>query len=636
LESGECLWSIGRGLDAANVALFTSGSRLFVGTKNGTLLIINVGTGKVIGSLSGSKCALLHLFALDSELWAIDNAGWVHFWKLPNQPSAILSAECQCGVAQVMEGAQFAHLTASGVLWTGRGKVLEIHSRTPSAASGLALIARFDYELDLNIKLSTLTGITSINDGVDVITAHEDGCLLVWRSPDCEPKAIYKVGNYKITAIATTEQNFIWLGFSTGKMIVIDSKSWEVICEWKPHQTAVIQMSYYKRGQFDDGNPLYMPIISMCDSYSVAAWDGLVFERSLIEALHKRADEYCTINRLKVRVSSWNVDSQPPPNDASFWKNWLGDGDIYVIGIQEMVDLESKSTNAKLIINTNSRDPPMDDARTQLWLESISRALSNSGVICVGQQSMVGLMMAIFTKAELAPRIQHLAYAIVKTGLGGLHGNKGALVTRLVVDDTSLCFINCHLAAGHSQTSARNADVAAIIKNAKLPCLAGEGVFLSGTGDLILDHENCVLFGDLNYRLNIDRAVAEQLMQSKEYERLRVHDQLLNQRQKVFAHPLATFHELSPDFAPTYKYDRGTDTLDSSEKQRVPAYCDRILLRTLDEGTEITLYESYADVWCSDHRPVSATISVRIRKIDHVKRALAKLAIQSEWLVSRQ
>jgi hypothetical protein len=46
-------------------------------------------------------------------------------------------------------------------------------------------------------------------------------------------------------------------------------------------------------------------------------------------------------------------------------------------------------------------------------------------------------------------------------------------------------------------------------------------------------------------------------------------------------------HEAAIGFAPTYKFDKGDPAplaYDSSEKQRVPAWCDRILFR----GSELT------------------------------------------------
>ena len=71
---------------------------------------------------------------------------------------------------------------------------------------------------------------------------------------------------------------------------------------------------------------------------------------------------------------------------------------------------------------------------------------------------------------------------------------KGAVAVRLVIDDTSLCFLNCHLAAGHRRVRERNADAGAIIEHEKLfPVLEtlDETLALVGGGDgtMALDHE---------------------------------------------------------------------------------------------------------------------------------------------------
>ena len=72
------------------------------------------------------------------------------------------------------------------------------------------------------------------------------------------------------------------------------------------------------------------------------------------------------------------------------------------------------------------------------------------------------------------------------------------------------------------------------------------------------------------------------------------------------------FNEGTIKFAPTYKYDTGTNNYDTSEKHRAPAWCDRVLWKAPD----VTLL-SYGrhELLSSDHRPVSATFEVKVKKI---------------------
>jgi hypothetical protein len=60
----------------------------------------------------------------------------------------------------------------------------------------------------------------------------------------------------------------------------------------------------------------------------------------------------------------------------------------------------------------------------------------------------------------------------------------------MVIDDSSICFINCHLAAGQHHVRQRNADVAAFLEEELFPESHDLGPYVNGgDGTLVLDHE---------------------------------------------------------------------------------------------------------------------------------------------------
>jgi len=54
---------------------------------------------------------------------------------------------------------------------------------------------------------------------------------------------------------------------------------------------------------------------------------------------------------------------------------------------------------------------------------------------------------------------------------------QGGIVARFVIDDSSICFINCHFAVGQHHVRQRNADVAAML---------GESLLLTSVGMVVL------------------------------------------------------------------------------------------------------------------------------------------------------
>ena len=56
--------------------------------------------------------------------------------------------------------------------------------------------------------------------------------------------------------------------------------------------------------------------------------------------------------------------------------------------------------------------------------------------------------MIIFINETWKNALRSVHKDIVKTGYGGQFGNKGGVVIRINLFDTSLCFVCAHLAAG--------------------------------------------------------------------------------------------------------------------------------------------------------------------------------------------
>lgn len=77
------------------------------------------------------------------------------------------------------------------------------------------------------------------------------------------------------------------------------------------------------------------------------------------------------------------------------------------------------------------------------------------------------------------------------------------------------------------------------------------------------------------------------------------------------------YSEARITFPPTYKYDLNSNQYDTSEKARIPAWCDRVLRK----GDNIRqIHYDAAPLRFSDHRPVYATFQVLVQRIDEKKK----------------
>ena len=102
----------------------------------------------------------------------------------------------------------------------------------------------------------------------------------------------------------------------------------------------------------------------------------------------------------------------------------------------------------------------------------------------------------------------------------------------------------------------------------------------------------------------MERQEAKDAIERKSWAQLLERDQLI--REKCENRVFSGWNEAPITFAPTYKYDFGTDIYDSSEKARIPAYCDRVLWQREGEGNLIDagrcVYYGRYEIKSSDHR----------------------------------
>lgn len=212
--------------------------------------------------------------------------------------------------------------------------------------------------------------------------------------------------------------------------------------------------------------------------------------------------------------------------------------------------------------------------------------------------------IAVFVKKELLPLVSGVESSYVATGIGNTLGNKGAVGVGFSLASTSFLFINAHFAAHQNKVADRNRDFQRINQSLEL---GRRNPYKHRA--LVQDRFDRVFWsGDLNYRINCNRQMADQLLANQMVEVLVANDQLLNEMKEGRVFEKWTEGPLT--FQPTYKLDFGSNSVyDTSAKARIPAWTDRVLWLPRPE-IRLEMYTCVKEIVTSDHLPVFATFKV--------------------------
>uniref|UniRef100_A0A915PME1 Inositol polyphosphate-related phosphatase domain-containing protein n=1 Tax=Setaria digitata TaxID=48799 RepID=A0A915PME1_9BILA len=370
--------------------------------------------------------------------------------------------------------------------------------------------------------------------------------------------------------------------------------------------------------------------------------------RDLLPALSRRDDieevmrdwesRYSTYTTASIFITTFNVNGRVPALEAI--PNWLtcagtSTPDFYVIGLSPIFNKLKKKKKEKemfvmeCLIIDKIKLQEMDlspqaflmntSGRHSGWQIVVQKSLPASiGYTLVQEVRLVGILLMIYRRIDCKIRVEDTAIdcEVVPTGfpLLGRMGNKGGVAVSLQINDSCICFVNSHFAAGQDELEKRNQDYREISQ-----------IRFPKSNKSLFDHDIIFWFGDMNFRLETNNGLSNEdfrrlCADENTFRDMIVFDQL--KKQKKLNHIFIDFKE--PDvlnFRPTYKYDPGTTRWDTSEKCRCPAWCDRILWWNRD-GVNVRqqLYESIESVAFSDHKPVRSVFLVEIRSVDEAKR----------------
>ncbi|XP_008571415.1 PREDICTED: 72 kDa inositol polyphosphate 5-phosphatase, partial [Galeopterus variegatus] len=320
---------------------------------------------------------------------------------------------------------------------------------------------------------------------------------------------------------------------------------------------------------------------------------SLLANRALLGA--DELAQYFPDRSVALFVATWNMQGQKElpqsldefllPAEADYAQ------DLYVVGVQEGC--------------SNRRE----------WETRLQETLGPHYILLSSAAHGV-LYLSLFIRRDLIWFCSEVESSAVTTRIVSQIKTKGAVGLSFTFFGTSFLFITSHFTSGDGKVEERLLDYTRTVQDLALPRVVPDtNPYHSSAADVTTRFDEVFWFGDFNFRLSARREAVEAILQQgpeADVPALLRQDQLAREMKKgsVFK----GFQEPDIHFLPTYKFDIGKDTYDSTSKQRTPSYTDRVLYKSRHKGDICPLkYSSCPGIKTSDHRPVYGLFRVQVR-----------------------
>lgn len=352
---------------------------VWTGTETGSILAIDIETDQIMGQrmATDGHPILFILRYQNTELWTLDACGNLNIWPILKQFTSSFSSHLDLSSItpqyfQVIQSARAAFLSenkSNVLLWLSNGRSIQ----------------RFDRSLDVcdqdwvhvPADLGDITQLFKVPCHPNTLfSMHADGQVSAWdeQSKQTLKSCIYLSTVDKLTSIKVVGDHHVWAGYEHGTMVVYDTRQqpWLASKLWKAHSLEVVQIVIDEFSILDT-----MAVVSMDSAGHIAIWDGLLADdwignhkkiNSVLvcklffylysclvlenQTLSRIAD-YSESQPVNVMICSWNMDAVKPDaltktdvEKLHEWLNGINDPDIIMIGVQEIVDLCSKTLTA--------------------------------------------------------------------------------------------------------------------------------------------------------------------------------------------------------------------------------------------------------------------------------------------------